>query len=296
VRQRGRNGHQSRFSFLCATARVAGFAGLAGVLAAGAALAQDFQGPARCTACHDHARETQKWQRDEPAALPGQAHFGALKRLDGARAAGFAKAIGLADPRDARGACVKCHATVYGGNASAGVSCESCHGASSAYVDRHQDRGAYLEAVAAGMRDLRGRPAAIARLCLGCHVTSDARLARAGHPTGSDFDAGLSLQKLVHWNARYDAAAVTAAVRSAAATPTEQASIEEDAAGSRLARLAALRGRALRALERQLRTGQRDPELAAPTPPAEFGGPDSELLRLQDEVLALGIEALRRPR
>jgi hypothetical protein len=35
-------------------------------------------------------------------------------------------------------------------------------------------------------------------------------------------------------------------------------------------------------------------DLPKPAPPLEFAGPDGELLRLQDEVLALALESLRR--
>lgn len=358
------------------------------VFGAGTSRAQSFQGPAKCTTCHDHSRQTQKWQREEPAAFKGKAHFTTLKQLDGARAAGFARAIGQADPFDAQGACVKCHATVFRGNANAGVSCESCHGPSSAYLELHQEKGSYLKAVDAGMRELRDKPAAIASLCVSCHVTVDPRLSAAGHPSGAAFDAGASLQKLVHWDTRYDYAVVAAAGRSAAAVrlasfaprapaapraaaaprsaaapsaaaaapwdwdqpvralpadytpevaakatpapirraplPAVPPSIAEEAAvppplpgvhtplsvaveavpaaapvpagsASPLVRVAEIRGRAVRALEQKLRAGGREPELPAPAKPVEFKGPDSELFRLQDEVLALALEALRRP-
>jgi hypothetical protein len=58
---------------------------------------------------------------------------------------------------------------------------------------------------------------------------------------------------------------------------------------------AGLRGQAVEILGRLLRSGARAPNLPPPAKPAEFGGPDSELLRLQDEVLSLALEALRRP-
>jgi hypothetical protein len=48
-------------------------------------------------------------------------------------------------------------------------------------------------------------------------------------------------------------------------------------------------------VEKLLRAGVRAPGVPAPAKPGEFTGPDSELLRLQDEVLVLAIEALRRP-
>src|SRR5207344_595817 len=140
---------------VCRPWRVGGIAsGLTLVLAAAAA-AQTYTGPSRCVGCHDHDRQAQKWQKEEPAELKGKSHFNTLKQLDGPKAAGFAKAIGLADPYDLKGSCVKCHSTVFRGDANAGVSCESCHGASSGYIEVHQPKGSYLKAVAAGLRDLK---------------------------------------------------------------------------------------------------------------------------------------------
>jgi hypothetical protein len=328
---------------------------------ASSARAQAILGPSKCVACHDHEKQANKWQRDEPAQLKEKAHFNTRKQLEGPKAAGYARAIGLSDPFDIKGACVKCHATVFRGDAGAGVSCESCHGAASAYLDPHQVKGAYAKAVATGLRDLRGKPAAIAKLCVDCHVTPDARLAAAGHPTGAAFDAGVSLGKLVHWAMPYDFAKVTAEGRTAmagrvpaagaappavrgAATPAGGAAgepapwdwdaplrtfpesgqpaatrslaedqplpqragaidlppaVESAAVGGKLAArppaadVAALRGQAAQLLERLLRAGARAPGAAAPARPAEFPGPDGELLRLQDEALALALEALR---
>jgi hypothetical protein len=62
------------------------------------------------------------------------------------------------------------------------------------------------------------------------------------------------------------------------------------------ARVAELRGRGVVLLEKMLRAGARAPALPPPARPSEFQGPDSELLRLQDEVTVLAIEALRRPK
>jgi hypothetical protein len=181
------------------------------------AAAETFLGPSKCVQCHDHERQAAKWQKEEPLAFKGKAHYATLKQLDAPKAAGWARTIGLADPYDLKGSCVKCHATVFRGDANAGVSCETCHGAASAYNDLHQQKGSYARAVAAGLRDLRDKPAAIARLCVDCHVVTDRRLAAAGHPTGAGFDAGAALQKLVHWTRGYDFAQVTAAGRAAGA-------------------------------------------------------------------------------
>ncbi len=200
-------------------------------LGAASARGQAVTGPARCTGCHDHARQTQKWQVDEPARSGGRSHVNALGRLDDPKAAGFAKAIGLASAFAANGACVSCHATVFRGAANAGVSCESCHGAASAWIELHQVRGSLAQAVAAGMKDLRGKPQVIAGLCVSCHVTTDARLVAAGHPSGAGFDAGSRLARIEHWTTRYDLAQVSAAARAIA--PRVTASEPAPGAGSR---------------------------------------------------------------
>lgn len=392
-----------------------------------------FTGPSKCTGCHDHERQASKWQREEPAAFGGKSHFAALKLLDNPKSGGWAKAIGLPDPYDVKGSCVRCHGTVFRGDANAGVSCESCHGAASGYLDVHQEKGAYAKAVAAGLRDLRQKTAAIARVCVDCHITTDRKLLAAGHPVGEKFDAGVSLQKIVHWATAYDFARVGAdgraltggraakgpepAASSAAAAakpatgalaasepaaagtargapapaaaaprpptatkpaapappveaapwdwdqpvrplppeyvpegapeparpvapaatkpaggapapgrprpvalprppqrePTVPPSLAEErtpiavpavAPSATLvpavrrppaAQAAEVRGRAVAVLDRLLRSGARTPNLPPPEQPAEFRGPDSELLRLQDEILALALEALRRP-
>ena len=112
---------------------------------------------------------------------------------------------------------MKCHGTVFRGDANSGVSCESCHGASSKYNDVHQQKGKRAEAVAAGLKDLRNKPAVIASTCVECHVVPDKRLAAAGHPAGESFDAGASIQKIVHWNTTYNYAQIGAAGKAAAA-------------------------------------------------------------------------------
>lgn len=427
--------------------------GLASALLAGEPASAQYTaiGPSKCVACHDHSRQAAKWQKEEPAAFGIKAHFNTRKQLDGAKATTYAKAIGLADPYDLKGSCVRCHATVFRGDANAGVSCESCHGPASGYLDVHQVKGSHVKSVAAGLKDLREKPAVIARVCVDCHVTPDRRLAAAGHPSGSAFDAGASLQKIVHWTVAYNYAQVSAAGKAAmgarapapavaAATPSRAPapaapasaapsraaaasaapppaaavpaatqpgatppraataappaasppapwdwdqpirplpkeyvpepvaepapapaaepappapaeaapappapapparprpvppralppSIAEDTplprslpaiaepnvvtpavtavaasaveaqstVRSAAAQVAELRGRGLTLLERMLRAGTRVSALADPARPAEFSGPDSELLRLQDEAAALALEALRRP-
>ena len=66
-------------------------------------------------------------------------------------------------------------------------------------------------------------------------------------------------------------------------------------ARSATSRVAGARGGAALVLARVLRAGAKDPALPAAAAPREFKGPDGELLRLQDEAIALALEALRRP-
>jgi Cytochrome c554 and c-prime len=59
--------------------------------------------------------------------------------------------------------------------------------------------------------------------------------------------------------------------------------------------LPALRGRAVSIVDELLKAkGAGQVVLPAPAPPREYAGPDGELLRLQDEVLYLALEALRK--
>ena len=163
------------------------------------AQAQTYAGPSKCVGCHDHEKQARKWQKEEPAAFKGKAHYATLKELDAPKSAQWAKAIGLADPYDVKGSCVKCHGTVFRGEANAGVSCESCHGPSSKYNDLHQQKGSYPAAVAAGLVDFKEKPPTIVKICVECHVLGDKKLAAAGHPTGATFDAGRGTYRQTAW-------------------------------------------------------------------------------------------------
>jgi hypothetical protein len=84
------------------------------------------------------------------------------------------------------------------------------------------------------------------------------------------------------------------ATNAAAVAPPPAAPVS---AGPRsaTARVAEARGGAAVVLARVLRGGAKVPALPPASPPREFKGPDGELLRLQDEAIALALEALRRP-
>jgi hypothetical protein len=83
-------------------------------------------------------------------------------------------------------------------------------------------------------------------------------------------------------------AAAVAPAASAAATAAEAVASAPPPPGD-------ARSRAVALIERALRAGAHDPSLPPASKPQEFGGPDGELLRVQDEALALALEALRRP-
>jgi hypothetical protein len=171
-------------------------------------------GPGKCTDCHDH-KDEKEWSERRDGDGRGRQHINALNQLSDPKSEGYAKAIGLADPYDVKGSCVKCHATTVRGSADFGVSCESCHGPGRDYVQPHQDKGSYEKALALGMKDVWKRPENWVKDCMTCHVLGDnARdidLARAGHPTGSDFDPGSKFTPVAaHWTSKYTANQINA--------------------------------------------------------------------------------------
>jgi len=183
-------------------------------LLAGPAYAFDIVGPNKCMGCHDH--DPQKLWAEKKEGPKG--HLNALSQLEDKRSAGWGKAIGLGDVYDLKGSCVKCHATVFKGDANAGVSCETCHGPGSGYLEPHQKKGAYADAVKLGMYDTRNSLPVWAKMCISCHVMTDKKLVAAGHPSGYGFDLSVkSFGQVVHWKETYDKAALGAAGRSAEA-------------------------------------------------------------------------------
>ena len=188
--------------------------------------AQTFQavGPNECLNCHDHDEERAWYEKKEipevhrlfPDKAANAGHINSLKQLEAPKSKEFAAAIGLADKYDLKGACVQCHATVFAGDANAGVSCESCHGPASGYLKPHQTKGAYEESVARyGMTRLVGNVQGWTQQCTNCHVMNDDRLIKAGHPAGDDFDLGKRFQPVsIHFKKKYDANEVGAIGRS----------------------------------------------------------------------------------
>lgn len=167
---------------------------------AGSASAQPqfkMLGPNECLNCHDHDAEREWYEKKEipevrrlfPEKGANAGHVNSLNQMEADKSNEYAKAIGLADKYDANGKCVSCHATVFRGDANAGVSCESCHGPGSGYLKPHQTKDSYEQSVAQfGMTKLIGNIGGWTQQCTNCHVMDDARLIKAGHPSGDDFD------------------------------------------------------------------------------------------------------------
>ena len=156
-----------------------------------------FLGPNECLNCHDHNPEREWYEKKEipevrrlfPDRGDKAGHINSLNQMETPKSDEFAKAIGLADKYDVNGKCVSCHATVFRGDANAGVSCESCHGPGSGYMKPHQTKDSYEASVSTyGMTRLIGNIQGWTQQCTNCHVMDDDRLIKAGHPSGDDFD------------------------------------------------------------------------------------------------------------
>jgi hypothetical protein len=213
---------------------------------------QRFQyiGPKQCTNCHDHDNEKLWYEKKEIPEVhrlfPDQnnaGHINSLKQLEAQKSDEYAKAIGLADKYDAAGACVTCHATVFGGEANAGVSCESCHGPGSGYKDPHQTKDSYEKSVTQfGMTKLVGNFAGWTQQCTNCHVMTEEKLIAAGHPSGDDFDLSKKFVPVsIHFKKKYEAEDVAAIAkgemqavlrRRGRAAPTATNAAATPAAGS----------------------------------------------------------------
>jgi hypothetical protein len=199
---------------------------LAACLGAAAANAQpkfDVLGPNQCINCHDHGAEKLWWEKNEllevrklfPDKGANAGHINGLNQMETPKSDEYAKAIGLTDKYDVNGGCVACHATVWRGEANAGVSCESCHGPGSGYLKPHVEKGAYEESVAKyGMTRLVGNLKGWTQQCTNCHVMNDDRLIKAGHPSGDDFDLSKKYAPVaLHFKKMYAEADVAAVAR-----------------------------------------------------------------------------------
>src|SRR5262245_21206343 len=201
-----------RFAFILATAVL-----LTAAAAPAGAQKYDFVGRAKCVNCHDHDNE-KLWSEKKDGPPPNN-HLNALKQMETEKSTAFAAAIGVKDVYDLGSPCVKCHATVVKGDVSGGVTCLTCHGAGSGYLEPHQKKDAYPQAVATGMVDSVKKSNSWAVMCMTCHTMDDARLIAAKHPSGDDFDLGAKFTVVAtgHWKSMYDKPAITALGKAAAA-------------------------------------------------------------------------------
>ncbi len=243
------------------------FAGCAATLSA----APRALGPNKCTSCHTHEKQGLWASKDT--------HARALQQLEEKNAGKYARAVGLPDPYSLTGPCVACHATVFNGDANAGVSCETCHGAGSDYLEPHQEKGAYAKAVTLGMLDTRRSYTVWAKLCVACHLVTDKKLTAAGHPPGANFEPSAASQKIVHWDASYDWTQLAAAGKAAAGSR----------AGGQIAARPEARSTAI------VTTKPRVPAVETPAPPAKPSQETPPPVRRAPEVTSTPAPEVKLP-
>ncbi len=168
-----------------------------------------YLGPAKCysASCHEIERA---WYNEKDGDKP---HKDALRQLNQEEAKKYAAGLGLASPRDAK--CVECHAAPIGTRkpAGIGISCETCHGAGSEYLEIHDDKGQRPAAIAKGLVNLFADVGRWAPVCVNCHVIIDTALIKAGHSTWTaQTDLGAKYKTVaLHWQkTKYSAGQVTA--------------------------------------------------------------------------------------
>ena len=160
------------------------------------------RGPEVCKGCHE--AEIEVWE--------GTKHFKQYKNLHKTpKAKEMNKALDGGKRVKSSPICTNCHYTMVqksasdDGRAKAGVACESCHGPSSAYEERHADRpdNETVEQRAARLEESRklglihsAMQYDIALNCMGCHGLARpdmnpnvlAKLMAAGHPWEPEFE------------------------------------------------------------------------------------------------------------
>ncbi|HEX2897219.1 MAG TPA: multiheme c-type cytochrome [candidate division Zixibacteria bacterium] len=167
-------------------------------------------GPGSCGIGQEncHANDNNWWKSDDhyltvSSIYDAQARYEQIAELAGVGAKNLFKGESM---------CMKCHGTVISGQEKRetdnGVSCESCHGAGSAYKDPHSEgdpkmgdqRPGYLKGFQLGMRELSNLDKR-AELCVGCHYINDEKLLRAGHPSGNNFPYIKGIKQIAgHWD------------------------------------------------------------------------------------------------
>lgn len=174
------------FKFL---APVAAAIALAFALPGAASAAATNLGPKVCGDCHKSEKAV--WDKTQHAKGFNEIH-------KNKKAKDIIAAVGGEKNLRKNTICVNCHATLVGGKAEVGPSCESCHGAGSAYKDIHNKKDVAKEervkqAQAAGMI-WSFMHYDIASNCMDCHGMSKLdgatidKMLTAGHPINGDYE------------------------------------------------------------------------------------------------------------
>ncbi len=136
----------------------------------------DYIGAPKCKMCHnkvDKGEQYNKWAKSP--------HANAYKTLASPKALEIAKAKGIANPQKDQ-KCLKCHTTPTLA-AEEGVSCESCHGAGSAYKS-----AAIMKSHEQSVKN--GLIVPDKKLCVKCHNPES--------PTYKSFDFASFSKKIEH--------------------------------------------------------------------------------------------------
>ncbi len=160
--------------------------------------ASKYTGPGSCssTSCHGSVKpraESRIFQNEYSIWVVKDKHAKAYDALTGPIGERMARILGLGKSEQAT-KCLACHSLDVPAEARAktfelseGVSCESCHGAASAWLGPHTTRSwTHEQSVAAGMYDTRNL-ARRTEKCLTCHLGTqekfvDHEMIAAGHP------------------------------------------------------------------------------------------------------------------
>lgn len=144
--------------------------------------------------CNCHA-SAEDWLFDDPHSRSSDSIVNGS-----ARAVQIATVYGLSATTMKQGnqICMQCHGTVETGTGAGpvfeSVGCESCHGASSGYLQPHK-RG---DGAQHGLKNLNDATVRAVN-CAQCHHITDERLLAAGHSSGKGYDIVAGSQSIQHW-------------------------------------------------------------------------------------------------
>ncbi len=181
------------FAFRCSIRAISLLAG-AVLFVAGTAFAEDatYIGAKKCKMCHkkpEQGEQFGKWEKGP--------HAGAYASLASEASVAKGKELGLAAPPQESPECLKCHATAFAviddlANQKIaleeGVSCESCHGAGSAYKKKKTMQGirtGEIDGATVGLIE------PTEEVCLNCHIEE-------GNPFHKEFIFAERVKEVAH--------------------------------------------------------------------------------------------------